>query len=159
MHARCLLSIIVFLSTFAESALADDRDKLVGTWKLLSAQNEYQASGEKEFSRGRNPTGSLIFTREGRMLALLTNEARQPAKTDPERADLFNTMVAYAGEFRVEGERWVTKVDIAWSPALVGTEQQRTYRLDGDRLQEITPWGPRPEKGMARAVLMWQRVR
>ncbi|OGA50438.1 MAG: hypothetical protein A3F74_11920 [Betaproteobacteria bacterium RIFCSPLOWO2_12_FULL_62_58] len=80
-------------------------------------------------------------------------------KTDQDRASLFNAMVAYTGIYRIEGEKWITKVDVAANPALVGTEQARFFRLDGDRLQEITQWSVRPEKGMGRTVITWERAK
>jgi hypothetical protein len=104
-------------------------------------------------------TGYLIFTPDGRVTALLTNEARKAPATDQDRVDLFNTMVAYTGKYRIEGDKWIAKVDVAWNPALLGTEQTRTFRFQGDRLQETNPWSALPEKGMARAVLTWERAK
>ena len=69
-------------------------------------------------------------------------------------------MVAYTGIYRVEGDKWITKVDVAANPAWVGTEQTRFFRVDGDRLQEMTPvmqWAARPEKGMVRFILTYER--
>jgi hypothetical protein len=43
-------------------------------------------------------------------------EARKPAKMVQERADLLNTLVAYTGTYRLEGEKWITNVDVAWNP-------------------------------------------
>ena len=37
-----------------------------------------------------NPTGYIIFTPEGRMLVMVTDEGRKAATTDQDRADLFN---------------------------------------------------------------------
>jgi hypothetical protein len=73
-----------------------------------------------------------------------------PAKTAQERADLLSTPVAYTGTYRIEGDRWITSVDVAWNPGRVGTEQTRFFKVDGDRLQVVTPWRivPNwPEKG------------
>ena len=141
------------------SSFADDGGKLLGVWRLVSFEAEYQATGEREHVRGKNPTGFIIFTREGRMMVVLTNEGRKAPKTDQDRAGLFNAMVAYTGTYRIEGDKWITKVDVAANPALVGTEQARFFRLDGDRLQEITQWSVRPEKGMGRTGINWERVK
>lgn len=83
------------------------------------------------------------------MSVLITNEGRKPPSADQDRADLFQTMVAYTGTYRVEGNKWITKVDVAANPALVGTEHERSFQLTGDRLQESTglrPWAIHPEK-------------
>jgi len=143
----------------AKPVAADDRDRLLGVWQVVSVEREFQASAEKEYPRGKNPTGFLIFTLDGRVTALLTNEGRKAPTTDQDRADLFNAMVAYTGKYRIEGDKWIAKVDVAWNPALLGTEQTRTFRFQGDRLQEINHWSALPEKGMARAVLTWERAK
>jgi hypothetical protein len=153
------LVMALTLLVAAKPVVADDRDKLLGVWQVVSVEREFQASAEKEYPRGKNPTGVLIFTADGRVTALLTNEARKPPTTDQDRADLFNTMVAYTGKYRIEGDKWIAKVDVAWNPAFLGTEQARTFRFQGDRLQEITPWSALPEKGVARAVLTWERAK
>ena len=93
------------------------------------------------------------------MMVVLTNEGRKAPKTDQDRGDLFNSVVAYTGMYRIEGDKWITKVDVAANPALLGTEQARFFRLDGKRLQEITAWTPRSEKGMGRAVITWERAK
>lgn len=142
-----------------QPSFADERAKVLGVWRLVSFELEFQATGEREHVRGKNPTGFIIFTPEGRMMVVLTNEGRKAAKTDQDRAGLFNAMVAYTGLYRIEGDKWITKVDVAGNPALVGTEQARFFRVDGDRLQEMTQWSVRPEKGMGRAVITWERAK
>ena len=32
--------------------------------------------------------------------------------------------------YRLEGDKWVTKVDVSWNPAWNGTDQVRFYKLD-----------------------------
>ena len=66
-------------------------------------------------------------------------------------------LVAYTGGYRVEGDRWITKVDVAANPAWAGTEQARAFRVTGDRLQEISPWMARPDGRMARGVITYER--
>ena len=142
-----------------QPSFADDGEKILGIWRLVSFEVEFQVTGEREHIRGKNPTGFIIFTPEGRMMVVLTNEGRKAPKTDQDRADLFNAMVAYTGTYRIEGDRWITKVDVSGNPALLGTEQARFFRVDGDRLQEITQWSVRPEKGMGRTVITWERAK
>lgn len=156
------LKWLVFVGLFLialQPSFADDRAKVLGVWRLVSFELEFQATGEREHVRGKNPTGFIIFTPEGRMMVVLTNEGRKAPKTDQDRADLFNAMVAYTGLYRIEGDKWITKVDVSGNPALVGTEQARFFRVDGDRLQEMTQWSVRPEKGMGRAVITWERAK
>ena len=63
-----------------------------GVWKLISQQVEIQATGEKEYPLGRNPSGYVTFTAEGRATFILTAEGRKPAKTVQERAELLSSL-------------------------------------------------------------------
>jgi hypothetical protein len=109
---------------------------------------------------GKEPTGFAIFTPDGRAMFVITGTGRMPAKTVEERADLLNTLVAYTGRYRIEGDRWITKVEVAWNPEWVGTEQTRFFKLNGNRLQVLTTWRIMPnwpEKGMTRSILTFDR--
>lgn len=111
---------------------------------------------------GQNPTGYAIFTPEWRALFILTGEGRKPAKTMQERADLLDTLVAFTGAYRLEGDEWITKVDVAWNPEWIGTEQKRFFKLEGNRLQVLTTWGVHPnwpDKGMTRRILTFEKVK
>ena len=157
---RLLLCTFVLYSV-AQPSFAEDRSKVVGLWKLVSYEIEVQATGQKGPVMGQNPTGYANFLPEGRVFFILTGEARKPAKTDQERAELFGTLIAYTGKYRIEGDRWITKVDVAWNPEWVGTEQARTFKIDGDRLQVLTPWRVMPnwaEKGMTCGIVTFERA-
>lgn len=156
------LAVLVLLLTLVQPGLADDSSKLLGIWKLTSFEAEIQATGQKEPVMGQKPTGYVIFSPEGRAFFILTGEGRKPAKTVQERANLMNSLISYTGMYRVEGDKWITKVDVAWSPDFVGTEQARFFKVDGDRLQVLTTWGIHPnwpEKGMVRRILTFERAK
>ena len=91
------LVVLVMLVLVVQPSFADDRTKIQGIWRLVSFQVEFQATGERQNVRGENPTGYLNFTPEGRMMVIITDEGRQPATTDQDRADLFKSLVAYTG--------------------------------------------------------------
>jgi hypothetical protein len=154
--------VFVFFLIAVQPSFADDRAKILGIWKLISFESEFQATGERVPTLGKNPTGYIIFTPEGRMMVVIEGEGRKAPKTDDDRATLFRTMFAYTGIFRLEGDKLIAKVDVSWNPALVGTEQVRFFKFDGDRLHIITAWAQsvlQPEKGMARGVLMFERAK
>jgi hypothetical protein len=76
-------SVVLFLFLIAvQSTFADDSAKILGTWKVVSFESEFQATGEREAVMGKNPMGYIIFTPEGRMMAVLTGEGRTAPKTD-----------------------------------------------------------------------------
>ena len=96
-----------------QPGLADDRAQGHGVWKLVSYEIEIQATGQKEPVMGRQPTGYSTFTPEGRVFCVLTGEGREPAETMQDRAELLSTLVAYSGTYRIEGDKWITAVDVA----------------------------------------------
>ncbi len=136
-----------------------DRARLVGLWRLVSFQREYQGTGDREYPMGNTPAGYILFLPEGRMTVVITGEGRKAPTTDQDRAGLFNTLVAYTGPFRVDGDKWITTVEVSANPAWVGTEQTRAFQISGDRLQEMTAWAARPDNRMARAVITYERAK
>jgi hypothetical protein len=153
-------SLLVLAVVAADKSFGDDPARLQGVWKLLSYTVEYQATGGKEAVMGEKPIGYAIFTPGGRATFVITGEGRKAQTDDKGRAALLNTLVAYTGRYRIEGDRWITKVEVAWNPEWVGSEQERFFRLDGNRLEVVTPWRIMPnwpEKGLTRSVLTFER--
>jgi hypothetical protein len=144
----------------AHPNLDTDSAKVLGIWKLVSLDIEVQDTGQIEPPMGEIPTGYAMFTQEGRAFFVLTGELREPATDDAQRARLLNTLVAYTGTYRVEGDKWVTKVEVAWNPEWVGSEQTRFFKLDHNRLKVLSPWRVMPNwpgKGMTRSILTFDR--
>jgi len=153
------LALAPFLLAAMTASFAADRNILVGNWRLVSFEREYQATGEREYPMGQTPTGNIAFAPEGRMAVLITGEGRKAPATDQDRVGLFNSLVAYTGTYRVDGDKWITTVDVSANPAWVGTEQIRSFRITGDRLQETTAWAARPDNRMARAQITYERTK
>lgn len=138
----------------------ENSQRIVGTWKLLSYVVEVQKSGEIINVMGDKPTGYTAFLPEGRVFFMLTGEGRQPDHTSEGHAALLDTMVAYTGLYRLEDDKWITRVQVAWNPEWIGTEQTRFFKLEGDRLQVMTPWRVMPnwaEHGMTRSIICFER--
>ncbi len=157
--ALLVLAFLVFLTAHVVNAQQPEKVPILGIWRLVSFEREYQATGEREDTRGKNPTGYIIFTLEERMAVVITNEGRKAPNNDQDRAGLFNSLVAYTGRYRVEGDKWIITVDVSANPALVGTEQTRTFRVTGDRLQEMTAWAALPDNRMARTFITYERAK
>jgi hypothetical protein len=152
--------LIVLALGAARLGLADNRSGLEGVWRLVSYTVEYQQTGRKVPMMGEKPTGYAIFTPAGRAMFVITGDDRKLPSDEKTRAALLNTLVAYTGKYRIEGDRWITTVEVAWNPEWVGTEQERFFRLNGNRLEVTTPWRIMPnwpEKGMTRSVLTFER--
>ena len=168
-HERWLMRvvivfIVVLMGTVNTNQIvfANNSAKIIGIWKLVSFESEWKTTGERGPMMGKNPTGYIIFTPEGRMMVILTAEGRKPPKTEQDRTDLFKSIIAYSGMYRLEGDKWITKVDISWLPSWIGTDQVRFFKFDGDRLQVISMWVQdfnNPEKGMVRGIITFERVK
>ena len=77
-----------------------------------------------------------------------------------ERAALQSSLIAYTGTYRLEEDRWITTVDVAWNPEWVGTEQTRFFQINGDLLTVHTPWRVMPnwpERGLTRSIVRFRR--
>jgi len=153
-------ALVVIALGATHLGFAENRSGLEGVWRLISYAVEYQQTWRKEPMMGEKPTGYAIFTPEGRAMFVITGDDRKPPSDEKTRATLLNTLVAYTGKYRIEGDKWITKVEVAWNPEWVGTEQERFFRLTTNRLEVTTPWRIMPnwpEKGMTRSVLTFER--
>ena len=158
---RTVALSVLFTGALMQSGLAED-SSIVGSWRLISYVMEVQATGEKLPVMGEKPTGYVTFLPEGRVFFVLTAEGRKPAKADREKAELLDTLVAYTGTYSVGAGTWTTSVDVAWNPEWVGTRQVRSFKLEGDRLDVLTPWRIMPnwpDKGMTRSIISFERSR
>ncbi len=135
----------------------------VGTWTLRATERKMLDTGETTPLWGEHPTGTLIYTADGRMSALVLAENRKaPAAAMPTEAEalsLFKSMVAYAGRYTVEPDRVVHHVEQSWNQAWTGTDVVRFYKFEGNRLKLTTAPAPNPRDGkMSVSTLVWERV-
>jgi hypothetical protein len=93
------------------------------------------------------------------MMAILTPSGRSMPNTSEERALAFQTMIAYSGPFRVEGDQLLTSVDITWNEAWGNTVQARTIRLTEPHLNLTSAWAPSlaDPTQIVRGILSWVR--
>jgi hypothetical protein len=124
--------------------MANSGSNVLGTWKLLSLDVEFQASGERQQPYGPNPDGYLILTPEGRTMAVVAAKGRKPGLKVEEQAELLRTLLAYTGTYKLSGNKFITKVDVSWNQAWTGTEQERFFEVKDDRLTIVTAWLPNP---------------
>jgi hypothetical protein len=158
---RSIAVAVLFLFAL-QPCLAADNVKIQGAWKLVSYEVEVQTTSEIMLPMGKNPAGYVMFSPESRVWFVLTGDGRKPGKTAEEKAALLDSLVAYSGTYRVEGDQWITNVEVAWNPAWVGTEQTRPFKLEGGRLKVLTPWRVMPnwaDKGMTRSIITFERVK
>jgi len=140
--------------------MSERNSRLHGCWRLVSFDTELQGTLERTQPWGAAPNGYLILGSDGRMMTLITAKAREPGNTDENLAALFRTMMAYTGLYRVDGDRFIIKIDSSWNEAWSGSEQERFFKLVGDTLDVISAWMPNPldsGKSMGRGILSFRR--
>ena len=142
----------------------ENAPRFIGTWKLISAVREEHPSGEKVDQFGPGAIGFLSYGADGRMLALLVRgDRKRPSGfpvSDEEAAALFRGLVSYGGRYEVKGDEVFHYVDISANEIWTGSEQQRFFRFDGDRLRLSTPVNPDPIDGkISVRSMLWEKVK
>src|SRR5262245_6702744 len=67
------------------------RARLVGSWRVVSFEVEFQDGSEHRFPLGTHPNGYLVFGSDGRMMVYLEADGRRAPQTDEERAAAYRT--------------------------------------------------------------------
>ena len=152
--------IVALLLITVQPSFADDRAKLFGIWKMVSIEWEDQSTGDRYPNvMGMNPSGYAIYTPEGRMMSIVTRDGRKPPTTTQDRAKLFDSMTADTGMYRLEGDKLITKVDVASAPEQVG-ERVSFVKFEGDRFYATSEWVKSPNAvSMGRTIITWERMK
>ncbi len=140
------------------------RERLIGTWKLVSAMREEIPSGRKTAFFGENPAGYITYTPEGRMIVLIVRSDRQrpkgPVASGPEAQALFASVVSYSGTYTVNGNEITHHVDLSWNELWTGTEQTRLVAFDGERVRLSTHPSLDPIEGkLSVRTMTWERAK
>ena len=140
-------------------------DRLIGTWRLVSA-GTFRSDGKFEPypEYGPNPIGYLMYDPTGHMCVSLANPnhprwANPEKPTDAEKLRSYDAFFAYCGTYEVRDKenRVIHRPEMGSWPHYIGTDQNRNFRLEGDRLilsDEETP----PNGERRRYQITWERV-
>jgi lipocalin-like protein len=117
------------------------RDKLVGTWTLVSVRPT-RSTGERNDAPYRaHPSGFITYTPEDRMSAIIGFDGRSPLSVDEwyrapagERAEAFSTFLAYRGSYSVMPDRVIYHVDVASIENWVNTDLVRMVKFAGETI-------------------------
>jgi hypothetical protein len=118
----------------------------VGVWHLVSCERKFK-DGKVVFPYGEKPMGRITYDQAGRMSAQLMRPGRRstmPSGTGliaggacaEEIRDAVNGFMAYYGTFDVDETRHIVihHVQAGLIPSWVGTDLERTYRFESNRL-------------------------
>jgi len=138
-------------------------DKLVGTWKLVSASSTTSKGEPGEPPFGLNPVGFLTYTGDGRVTVLISHGGRKllsgggGALAQEEQAEAFRTFFAYAGRYTFGGDKVTHHLEISSIQNYVDRDLVRSVKFQGDQIILVAP--PTPVNGKVQIVeLIWQRL-
>ena len=106
--AVALTTAMLLISAWPAGA-EDIASPVVGLWKLTGNTTKIVATGAMEKQAGEHPSGYQLFTKGGHMMYFQAAENRKPpagkVATDAERVAMFDTLVAYAGTYKLDGSK------------------------------------------------------
>jgi hypothetical protein len=145
----------------SDAVLGYANDKLVGTWKLVSASSTTSNEERSESPYGASPAGFLTYTADGRVTAIISYGGRKPLSfgggMPEEQAEAFKTFLAYAGRYTLNADKVTHHIEISSIQNYVGKNLVRSIKFQGDQIILVTP--PTPVNGKVQTVeLIWQRV-
>ena len=135
---------------------------LVGAWRLVTY--EAHSGDELSYPLGEDASGYIMYTSDGYMSVLIMAAGRTEfasgdilGGTDAEKLAAASTFLAYCGRYEFLGDRVIHRIETAFYPNRVGTEQVRYVQQDGDELILTTP--PMELAGKSRSGrLIWERA-
>ena len=150
--------IVVLILVLSASISAET---IQGRWKLIAAEDRRADGSVARYPWGRHPIGSIVVEGGACYVQIMSSDV--PAFTDTAtpvgeqmKAALLSTYIAYSGPCTInEAEGSVTlKVEAAWRPNYVGTEQKRFFRFENGKLL----FGPAPNSGRSGTEPLTRRL-
>jgi len=140
---------------------ASPAPSIVGRWRLLSAEDLRADGSVARYPWGQHPVGAIVVERGACYLQIMSSDtpsfsAGTTAPGEQMKTTLLSSYIAYSGPCVIdETAGSVTlKVEAAWRPDYVGTEQKRFFRFDNGKLL----FGPAPGSGRGGAEPLTRRL-
>jgi hypothetical protein len=164
MRTRVVFLASILTVLFSPTGNAQCKGSVVGTWKLVSVTSKTEQGELNPAVLGRNPSGLLTYTADGRMMAIISDDGRKPlsvadrvAAPAEERAEAYSTFMAYAGRYTFTCDKIVHHVEVASLQNWVNTDQTRFVSLRGNRL--FVRNTPQMRGGVAMTLeSVWERL-
>jgi hypothetical protein len=120
---------------------------LEGRWKLLAAEDLRPDGSVARYPWGQHPVGSIVVERGACYLQIMSSDTPSfasgaSAPAEQMKATLLSSYIAYSGPCIVDEKvgSVTLKVEAAWRPDYVGTEQKRFFTFENGKLL----FGPAP---------------
>jgi hypothetical protein len=143
-----------------EKKVKHARERLLGAWRLVSWE-AHDASGGIAYPLGEGANGQISYDTSGRMSAqLMRQHQTRFASEDWQQASAKEKAAAWGGYFGYFGTYTIDEsagsvthhIEGSWFPNLIGTQQIRYYRFEGEQLvlDADTAWG--------QVRIVWEKV-
>jgi hypothetical protein len=142
------------------------RDKVVGTWLLVSNVEQDDQGGPVTFPLGRDAVGLIMYTPDGYMSAQLMRPGRQDydqpdtgGSTLQQAAAAAEGYLAYSGAYDIDEAMGVIRHRVAVSliPNWLDTMQLRHSSFEGNQLTLTAE--TQLQSTVVRSTLVWARAR
>ena len=142
-------------------ATAASAETLQGKWKIVSAEDLRPDGTVARYPWGRHPVGFIVAEGGSCILQIMSTDvpdfsAANASTTEQMKASLLTSYIAYTGPCTFDDAKGTTtmKVQAAWRPDYVGTEQTRFYRFEGNRMV----YGPAPGSSRGTGEALTRRL-
>jgi hypothetical protein len=118
--------------------MSSPTNDIAGAWLLREAATENPGTGERRLPLGGDPKGALLFHADGRMAMIASGGEALPGPPS-DLAAPSGALFSYSGAYRIDPPNILTtKIDVAWLPEWVGSEQACRLRIEGDTLEIVS---------------------
>jgi hypothetical protein len=131
----------------ALAATTASAESIQGRWKLVAAEDLRADGTTARYPWGQHPIGSIVVAGAACYLQIMSGDtpsfsSATPPPAEQMKAALLSSYIAYSGPCTIDeaAGKVVLKVDAAWRPDYVGSEQVRFFRFENGRLV----FGPAP---------------
>ena len=117
-------------------------ETIEGRWKLITAEDLRADGSVARYPWGRHPIGSIVVSGGACFVQIMSSDVPSPKDAEQMKAALLTTYIAYEGPCTIDDAAGsvTLKVEAAWRPDYVGTEQKRFFRFTDGKLI----FGPAP---------------
>ena len=117
-------------------------ETIQGRWRLISAEDVRADGSVVRYPWGMHPVGSIVVAGGACWVQIMSSDVPSPKDADDMKAALLTTYIAYEGPCTIDEAAGsvALRVEAAWRPDYVGTEQKRFFHFENGRLI----FGPAP---------------
>ena len=153
---RVLAVLFALLVTSVATA-----ETIEGRWKLMAAEDLRADGSVARYPWGRHPIGSIVVAAGSCYVQIMSSDVPSfsdgaPTAGEQMKAALLSSYIAYSGPCIVDAAAGsvTLKVEAAWRPDYVGTEQKRFFRFENGRMF----FGPAPNSVRGGAETLTRRL-